>query len=150
MDSIVDVGCGNGLMVQWLLKNRKLSRVAAVDWAANFEMPSGIEFHRAAAHDLPFDDDSFDYLTAFDMLEHLLPSDVEPAFREFRRVARIGFVFSICTRASIDWNINGQKTQLHPTVQPKEWWRDQIETICQADVEFWPGGTEGFFHGTLR
>jgi ubiquinone/menaquinone biosynthesis C-methylase UbiE len=43
---------------------------------------------KAYAHDLPFAGKSFDVVTMFDVIEHLLPGDDMAACHELRRVAR--------------------------------------------------------------
>lgn len=42
----------------------------------------------ALAHALPFPDASFDTVTMFDVMEHLLPEDTAATCKELRRVAR--------------------------------------------------------------
>lgn len=43
----------------------------------------------AEAHALPFADGTFDHVTCFDCVEHLLEADILPALRELYRVARV-------------------------------------------------------------
>lgn len=133
-ESIIDVGCGGGQFVLWCKSRGIFAR--GVDIASPFDCV-------APAHDLPFEDDSFDYLTAFDMLEHLVEEDVENVLEEFNRVATKGFVFKIAYVQSVGKGINGEL--LHPTVKPESWWIDKIKKygnvrkslgyiICEFDV----------------
>ena len=118
--SLVDIGCGYNEFV----KETKLLGIDSI----------GVDFACrdadiiADAKNLPFENKKFDVLTSFDMLEHLLPSEVKIVLKEFSRVSN-RFVFSISYQPSV-WKWKGQT--LHPTVMPEEWW------ICRI-VEL--GGT---------
>lgn len=115
VNSLLDVGCGD---------NRFAGRARGRGLCA-----VGVDFAHpradlaAAAHALPFRDDAFDWLTAFDVLEHLLPAEIDAVLREFARVARTGWLFSICYRDSRT-RVCGET--LHPTVRPEAWWRERL------------------------
>jgi ubiquinone/menaquinone biosynthesis C-methylase UbiE len=90
--SYLDIGCAMGFMVQ---------RVAALDWDAHgidvseWAIEQGRErghtnIQVASATDLPFADESFDFVTAIDVIEHL-PADLSPTMvAETHRVLRPG------------------------------------------------------------
>jgi len=84
----------------------------------------------APMHAVPLASGIADVVTSFDALEHLLPDDVEAVLAEMQRVAVSGggghFIFSICTRAS---RITVDGENLHPTVQPIEWWLEHIARV---------------------
>jgi SAM-dependent methyltransferase len=81
----------------------------------------------AEAHHLPFEDGSFDHVTCFDVLEHLIEDDIRPALREMYRVARITCTVSASEQSSIH---NGR--ELHISRRPKAQWLTLIQ-------ECWPG-----------
>ena len=56
-----------------------------------------MEFHRASALDLPFDDESFDVVTMFDVVEHLPRGSEARALSEARRVLRRGGELAVST-----------------------------------------------------
>lgn len=85
-DSILDVGCGRGQFVEWA-KSKGIKSVG-MDFASGY----GIQ---ADLLDMPFSDESFEMITAFDILEHLLPEDLEQGLSEMFRVARKWWVLSI-------------------------------------------------------
>ena len=114
--SLLDVGCGDNSFCRWL----KEQGIHAV--GVDFAHPRADV--RASAHALPFADDAFDWLTAFDVLEHLLPGEIAGVLREFGRVARTGWVFSICYRDSTT-RVAGET--LHPTVRSEAWWTSRLE-----------------------
>ena len=49
-----------------------------------------LEFVQADACDLPFSDESFDRITMLDIIEHLVPEQLEQMFREVRRLLKPG------------------------------------------------------------
>jgi len=71
----------------------------------------------AEAHALPFEDGAFGHVTCFDVLEHLLPADVEPALRELRRVAGKTLTVSASERPSVFGGID-----LHISRRPAAEW----------------------------
>jgi ubiquinone/menaquinone biosynthesis C-methylase UbiE len=64
------------------------------------ELVDGLQVVRAEAHALPFGDDSFDDVTMFDVIEHLIPGDDELACLELARVARRHIVLTANNRPS--------------------------------------------------
>jgi SAM-dependent methyltransferase len=54
-------------------------------------------FVYGSALELPFEAESFDAVTMFDVLEHLPPGKEEQALREIRRVLRPGGMLALCT-----------------------------------------------------
>ena len=66
---VVDVGCGPGALTTELVVRVGAAAVAAVDPSESFvaaaqERHPTVEVHRAAAEQLPFEDDSFDSAVA--------------------------------------------------------------------------------------
>jgi ubiquinone/menaquinone biosynthesis C-methylase UbiE len=97
--SILDVGCGEGVVTQRLatvaqaptvgvdLGNEQLQQ----EWRRREN--DSISFRTASAYDLPFDDGSFDCVCAIEVLEHLeRPRD---ALAELARVARRTLLVSV-------------------------------------------------------
>jgi hypothetical protein len=114
--AILDVGCGwNEFIHQWR-ESHPDTNATGIDFAC-----PGADI-QAPAHALPLADQAIGVLTAFDMLEHLTPTEVQPCLAEFARVSE-AFVFSIShVPSKVTWR--GQN--LHPTVQSKDWWIAQI------------------------
>lgn len=108
--TLVDVGCG------W---NEFSYQVRAAGFNAtgvDFACPGADVIAEATA--LPFPNKHYDALTAFDMLEHVLPEQVDAVLAEFARVSR-RFIFSISYVASV---IKWRGENLHPTVRDEAWW----------------------------
>jgi 2-polyprenyl-3-methyl-5-hydroxy-6-metoxy-1,4-benzoquinol methylase len=99
-ESVLDVGCGEGVLtVQWAdrlgdgrvvgidLDDRKLR----AEWAKRSR--HNLEFRAEEATSLSFGDDSFDMATAIEVLEHV--PDPETTLSEMARVARRNLLVSV-------------------------------------------------------
>ena len=83
--SYLDVSCGRGEM---LIAARSLGFEVVIGTETVLELISSqddVTF--ALAWDLPFNDRSFEVVSMFDVIEHLLPGDDERTCQELRRVA---------------------------------------------------------------
>jgi SAM-dependent methyltransferase len=105
---VLDFGCGDGPLSIYLAKEKQPQRIVGVDIdasaierakasLANTAIPKGVQvdFALGSSDGLPFPDQSFDTLLAFDCLEHVM-SPV-PIFQEWRRILRPG------GRCLIEW-----------------------------------------------
>ena len=130
-ESVLDVGCGhNELAIH--LRGQGVEATGC-----DFACPAADVLADVLA--LPFPDKSFEYVTSFDMLEHLLPQQIETAFAEMRRVSH-KFIFSISHVDSINRAPGGET--LHPTVMPPEDWASVLgkyATFEQTGNGLWIG-----------
>lgn len=117
-ESILDIGCGKCQFVELMLSNDIATN--GCDISALVNEPY---IDISDARDLPFPDDNFTIVTAFDVLEHFSESDVDIVLAEAKRVAMERMIFSICFRDSI-FRIDGES--LHRTVRPHEWWLERL------------------------
>lgn len=111
-ESVLDVGCGYNEFKKQVLELKKDLKITGVDFAC-----PGADII-SDAHNLPFKDKEWDVLTSFDMLEHILPDQVDLVLKEFARVSK-RFVFSIAHQPSV---IKWKGENLHPTVHSENWW----------------------------
>ena len=92
---ILDAGCGTGHLLQQLRTLGHAEGVDISDEALDFCRKRGLDnVRKADVNDLPFAGDTFDMVTALDVIEHL--DDDVGALREFRRVLKPGgsvFIF---------------------------------------------------------
>ncbi len=144
--SLIDVGCGNGKFCRW--SQATGVEVFALDFASAPGLPSSIAFSSAPTWNIPLPDGTVEYVTAFDVLEHLLREDIAPTLREFRRVSTVGMILSISYRESNARALDG--SSLHPTIEPREWWLETIEHTVGGEVEEWPELHGGFIHWRWR
>lgn len=91
--SLLDVGCGEGIVSARLARHPGVERVVGVDlpdpkleaeWAARQELP-GLEFRAMAVEHLEFERGEFDLVAAIEVLEHV--GDPERALEQMARVA---------------------------------------------------------------
>lgn len=120
--SLVDVGCGHNNFIKDSPFDKEKNNLIGVD----FSCKSADVI--ADASNLPFKDNSFVWITAFDVLEHIPENQIIKTLQEFKRVAQC-FCFSISYRDSITRASDG--STLHPTVKPESWW---IETISKFGI----------------
>ena len=85
---ILDVGCGTGGNLEMLAKFGAAEGVDVSDDALEFCRRKGLKAHKGLAESLPFADESFDVVTALDVVEHL--DDDIAGLREIHRVLKIG------------------------------------------------------------
>jgi ubiquinone/menaquinone biosynthesis C-methylase UbiE len=139
--SMLDLGCGNGLVVSCL--HSKGCDIRGVDITlAGLDMeyrhygngilpgppPSRELFVKAPLWDLPFEDGEFDFTFSCDVLEHIPPDKVGEVLKEICRVSKQRTYHIIATFKHLD---------LHPTVQPISWWLQQFgranKKKCQVE-----------------
>src|SRR6266436_6227 len=86
---ILDVGCGTGANLELLARYGKAEGVDVSPEALAFCRERGLQnVRQGEAEHLPYADDSFDLVTALDVVEHL--DDDAAGLREMRRVLRPG------------------------------------------------------------
>ena len=101
---VLEIGCGTGVM--WKGKQALIdsfSSIILTDFSEgmlaeakkSLASISGVAFRQADIQELPFADDSFDFVIANMMLYHV--PDKEKAVREVRRVLKKGGVFACAT-----------------------------------------------------
>ena len=135
--SLLDVGCGRSHFA-WYAQNASIVKtiqgcdisVVAANWQKHRGLPCVVG---DLSEGLPFDDNSWDGVTAFDVLEHIQPDAVLFAIGELTRVARKTVLMTIA-----HGHAHGKGTErenLHLTIQPPEWWRDaMIEANVKAKL----------------
>jgi SAM-dependent methyltransferase len=84
--SILDVGCGTGANLEMLKQFGEAEGVDVSDDALEFCRLKGLKVHKGLAESLPFADESFDLVTALDVVEHL--DDDIAGLKEMNRVLK--------------------------------------------------------------
>jgi hypothetical protein len=131
--TVIDVGCGHNEFAQRLRQALPESSIIGCDFAcASADLICW-------AHEIPGPDKNFDVVTAFDVLEHLLPEDVDRTLAEWARISQ-RFCVSI---SYVDSKNRWQGQTLHPTVRPESWWIDRLMRAGAIEIR-----VEGrFIHG---
>jgi SAM-dependent methyltransferase len=86
--SILDVGCGTGANLEMLAQFGAAQGVDVSDDALEFCKKKGLDARKGLAEELPFEDESFDVVTALDVIEHL--DDDVAGLKEMHRVLKTG------------------------------------------------------------
>lgn len=113
--SYLDVGCGRGEMLEQA-ERLGFTLVRGTEVVAEL-----LDHHRVVygeGHALPFADGSFDVVTLFDVIEHLVPGDDERVCREMARVARRHVLLTANNRPSH----LPDGTDLHINKRPYDEW----------------------------
>jgi 2-polyprenyl-3-methyl-5-hydroxy-6-metoxy-1,4-benzoquinol methylase len=99
-DSLLDVGCGEGIVTERWAASKPEARVVGLDledpelgahWAKR--ACRNLTFLAGSAYELPFADDEFDVVCGIEMLEHV--PDPEIVLAEMKRVARSRLLVSV-------------------------------------------------------
>jgi SAM-dependent methyltransferase len=93
VDSLLDVGCGDGRITNRLAK--RIPRVVGVDGSAAALTYVDAETHRSPIDRLDHPDDSFDLVSCFEVIEHLPDGVFEACLAELQRVARRYVLISV-------------------------------------------------------
>jgi ubiquinone/menaquinone biosynthesis C-methylase UbiE len=111
----LDVSCGQGDMIKQakLMGFNPVHGTEIVD-----QLCDGITVVKGWCHALPFGDKSFDVVTMFDVIEHLIPGDDEAACREMLRVARKHIMISANNMPSV----KAIGVDLHINKRPYDEW----------------------------
>jgi SAM-dependent methyltransferase len=83
---ILDVGCGTGANLEMLKQFGEAEGVDVSDDALEFCKLKGLKVHKGLAESLPFADETFDLVTALDVVEHL--DDDISGLKEMNRVMK--------------------------------------------------------------
>jgi ubiquinone/menaquinone biosynthesis C-methylase UbiE len=90
--SLLDVGCGPGILLATLRRERPALRAVGVERSAGLGSTGrrlfGVEILRGSIEQLPFSDRSFDAVVASEVIEHLPYGVYERGLAELQRVAR--------------------------------------------------------------
>ena len=118
-ESWLDVGCGYNELIKEIRESRRVED----SWGVDFSCPGADQL--CDILDLPFPDKRWDFITAFDVMEHIYPDQVSMALEEMSRVSK-RFSFTIAmTKARCE--IEG--VNAHPTVWNREVWSKKIESV---------------------
>jgi len=126
---VLDCACGEGYGSRILSDAaRSVTGVdidaASIEHARRRYVADGLEFARASALDLPFEDDRFDAVVSFETLEHLAEHD--ELMTEFRRVLRPG---GFLLMSSPDRKTYSDDTGFENEFHVRELYRDQFEDL---------------------
>ena len=101
IESVLDVGCGNGFITRRLRAKRVVGLDASEEALTHFEGEAIL----GSVDRLPFDDRSFDAIVCVEVLEHLNDEMFAKAVRELNRVAKKFLVIGVPYREDLRENM---------------------------------------------
>lgn len=135
----LDVGCGRG---ETLAIAREHGLVAFGTEIVP-RLCDGVTVVQADITDLSFD--GFDYVSCYDVLEHLPIEDVGPALNELFRVAKKSLFITTNDHRS---PLGG--VELHLTRNPREWWEQEFSKRGYRKIEHCTFATERNWHWRIN
>lgn len=122
--SVLDVGCGYGVLVNRL--NSRGIPAFGVDFspALKKEFWKDRVLIEGDARNLPFATGVFDIVFSSDFFEHINEEDIEKVRKEMFRVGE-----RVIARVAYKDKLSARQKKLHVTNKPKEWWEDKLEGI---------------------
>ena len=161
---LLDIGCGGGFLTNALIKEGiqvtglDISE-DAINIAKHYDETKRVHYLKGDAYDLPFLENSFDFVCAMDFLEHV--NNPEKVIQQVSKVLKPGgtFLFYTFNRNFLSWLLVIKGVQLilkrtpenlhvyHLFLKPKE-----IETICknyQLNVQTFQGMKPKILHSSF-
>ena len=126
---LLDIGCGDGLTVYSLRKQRFNCQGLDITLAGLKNGKDG--FKEESAWQMSYPDDSFDFTFSTDLLEHLPPEFVDDSIAEIFRVTRYRTFHSIANFADVRAG-----RVLHLIREPVEWWRAKFNALNMKGLKF--------------
>lgn len=102
VQNIVDVGCGNGILVNELMKKYDVTGVDRNENALVYVKSKKV---CASADNIPLPDDSFDLVLSTEMMEHLEDETLRKAIAEMKRISRNYILITVPNNEDIDKNM---------------------------------------------
>lgn len=140
--SVLDVGCGKGFMLHDLTELLPGITVQGIDvssYAIENSLDSVRPFLKVAnAKELPYEDDSFDFVFAINTVHNLERDDCGKALQEIERVAKFGAFVTLDAYRNEDerrrmhqWNLTGL------TIMSVEEWKQFFQDVGYSGDYFW-------------
>ena len=128
---IYDAGAGNCLFTRALIK--KGFQVYGTEFATTPVkqfckdlVDAGVIF-QAGLTSIPFENDHFDLVTSFEVLEHVPEADIDKAVAELVRVSTGHILMTISLRRAAADPPFPEEPFLHVTVKTRSWWDEKFE-----------------------
>jgi 2-polyprenyl-3-methyl-5-hydroxy-6-metoxy-1,4-benzoquinol methylase len=112
--SLLDVSCGRGEFLKAARDSDLFDVVMGTETVPALCNDSVIQ---AEITSLPFEVKSFDVVTCFDVIEHVLEQDIVPGLKELERVCRGTIIIS-----AADYSDMWDGVEMHPSARPYSEW----------------------------
>lgn len=127
-ETVLDVGCGDGSLLESLARANPAGRTVGVDLAAGMLARArrrfrhlglaGVELQPADVRQLPFEDGSFDLVTSAYVLDILNDDDITQALTEIKRILRRGGRLVMANAAHAERRRHSLSERLHGSGLP--------------------------------
>jgi len=150
---VLEIGCGEGPLLSELRKyNYGRGKFVGIDissYAITHNVNQSILYSRACASELPFKDGVFDFVFAFDVLEHLpYPSIFIPAIKDIVRVLKkegtLAVTIPLENRDGTKNILENSGVKEHYIVMDNKWWSDELYKQGLLDVTEFKYGEDCF------
>lgn len=125
--SLLDVGCGRREMMVYAREELRFDRVLGTETVSKLIKEKDVVY--ATVDKLPFDNNEFEVVSMFDVIEHLNEFDLLKACSELERVASKYVVVTACNLDSIEKGV-----QLHITKKEYKDWDLFFRTAFSGNV----------------
>jgi len=132
--SVLDVGAGNGYLLDQISAQNKWSRIAGVDVAPTGKAKLRFETYAGALPNLPFRDKEFDVVTCTHVIEHVL--DAPASAKELIRVARRR-IFVVVPRQRYYYYTLDEHLNFYPSVEPLKRLFEPFDTTSSLQGGDW-------------
>lgn len=120
--SVLDIGCGRGQFIELMIKQNKKAFGCDISQVLinKLHLPGAI-LRWGSMSEIPFQN-SFDLVTAFDVLEHIPEAEIEMSLVELNRVTKKDAIVSLAWHTDKKWNMD-----LHVTIKNENWWNTKLK-----------------------
>lgn len=139
--SVLDAGCGEGFVVDFLSAKDPTLRLTGLDLSeeavayASARFGGKARFRTGSIYKLPFSDNSFDTILCSEVLEHL--DDPARAIKEMKRVARNYVLITVPLEPYFQW-LNNMGQWLGVSVDPGHvnfWTKSSFQSFIREHFE---------------
>lgn len=95
IDSLVDIGCGGGIFINYIKNKKKYKRIVGVDRSLSALKYVQTENISADITNLPFVNNEFDVVTCLEVLEHIPFFNYSKALNEIARISKKYILISV-------------------------------------------------------
>jgi SAM-dependent methyltransferase len=132
--SLLDVGCGNGLFLNFLAENRKhkYTRLCGAERSESALKHVLTEKYQASIDNLPFKDNEFDIVCCLEVIEHLPIEVYQKAIQELYRVAKKYVLISVPYNENLELSLSKCpvcRTEFNPEYHMRSFDKAKISNI---------------------
>ncbi len=103
--SLLDAGCGNGLFLNYVNGHFDIAKLYGIDISETALKSLKVPNQQASITEIPFSANSFDIVTALEVIEHLPQEAYAEALSELARVAKKHIIVSVPFNENLETNL---------------------------------------------